>query len=92
MFEVLVIMENTCIVESENMKFPSLQIDNNLSWTNHIDKLIPKRSILCRDLCFISATLTLLISLFCPFLLYNEVWKILGVIHLTEKRYYSIRD
>jgi hypothetical protein len=30
------------IEESVNTKFLGLQIDNHISWSNHIDKLIPK--------------------------------------------------
>jgi hypothetical protein len=30
------------IEKSVNTKFLGLQIDNHLSWSNHIDKLIPK--------------------------------------------------
>jgi hypothetical protein len=33
--------------ESVNTKFLSLQIDNHLNWTNHIDKLISKLSGAC---------------------------------------------
>jgi hypothetical protein len=32
------------IEESVNTKFLGLQIDSHLSWSNHIDKLIPKLS------------------------------------------------
>jgi hypothetical protein len=35
------------IEESVNTKFLGLQIDSHLSWSTHIDKLIPKLSGVC---------------------------------------------
>jgi hypothetical protein len=49
------------------MKFLGFHIDNHLNWTNHIHKLIPKLSdVMQLDLCFMSATLTLLNQFILP--------------------------
>jgi hypothetical protein len=39
------------IEETVNTKFLGLQIDSHLSWSNHIDKLIPKLSGACMTDC-----------------------------------------
>jgi hypothetical protein len=65
------------IEESVNTKFLGLQIDNHLSWSNHIDKLIPKLGGACyavRCMFHISNTEILKSIYFAYFSLYNEIW------------------
>jgi len=39
--------KDKCIQEAVNLKFLGIQIDNHLTWRNHIDQIIPKLSIAC---------------------------------------------
>jgi hypothetical protein len=39
--------KDKCIEEAVNLKFLGIQIDNHLSWKNHIDQIIPKLSAAC---------------------------------------------
>jgi hypothetical protein len=69
------------IEESVNTKYLGLQIDNHLSWSNHIDKLIPKLSGACysvRCMLHISNTKILKSIYFAYFHSYNEVWDNFG--------------
>jgi hypothetical protein len=36
------------IEETVDTKFLGLQIDNHINWKSHIEKIIPKLSMLCR--------------------------------------------
>jgi hypothetical protein len=39
--------KDKCIQEAVNLKFLGIQIDNHLTWRNHIDQIIPKLSVAC---------------------------------------------
>jgi len=39
--------KDKCTKEAVNLKFLGIQIDNHLTWRNHIDQIIPKLSIAC---------------------------------------------
>jgi len=39
--------KDKCTEEAVNLKFLGIQIDNHLTWRNHIDQIIPKLSVAC---------------------------------------------
>jgi len=47
-----------CIDEAISLKFLGIQIDNHITWRNHIDQIIPKLSIWL-DKCIIFAIMIL---------------------------------
>jgi hypothetical protein len=71
------------------MKFLGLHIDDDLNWTNHIDKFIPKLCGACyavRSMCHIINTVNLKSNYFAYFHSTVKYGIILGLKHVTVKR------